>query len=389
MIERSLLARGLVTAALAVALLLTMVRADAPASQLSTPGPGAGDPGASQVSSRASATVSPVGASGSASPTPSHAVSAPPSTGATSPGQPSPVGTSTPAATVSPTATPPTALPTPVAGDSQPRLPVRAAFYYPWFPEAWKQQGMNPFTHYEPSIGYYDGSSAATIKAQIAAMQYARIEVGIASWWGRGSRTDARLPALLSAAARTTFRWSVYYEGEAQGDPSASQIHGDLAYLSAHYGSAPGFFRVNGRFVVFVYADGADRCGMVDRWTAANVGIGAYIVLKVFPGFRSCSNQPDGWHQYSPAVPDDSQAGYSYVISPGFWKANEAAARLPRDLARWSQSVRSMVGSGAPFQLVTTFNEWGEGTSVESATDWASSSGFGQYLDILHANGSG
>ena len=345
------------------------------------------------VSSPASPSASPVSTTASASPTASSAVSALPSTGATPPGQPSPVGTPTPAATAGPTARPtarPTAaLPTPIAGDVQPHFPIRAAFYYPWFPEAWKQQGMNPFTHYQPSIGYYDGGSSAVIASQIAAMQYGKIEVGIASWWGRGSQTDGRMPALLSAAARTTFRWSVYYEGEAQGDPSASQIHGDLAYLRDHYGSAPGFFRVNGRFVVFVYADGADRCGMVDRWSAANVGIGAYIVLKVFPGFRSCGNQPAGWHQYSPAVSDDSQAGFSYVISPGFWKANEAAARLPRDVARWSQSVRSMVGSGAPFQLVTTFNEWGEGTSVESATDWASSSGYGQYLDILHANGAG
>lgn len=46
-----------------------------------------------------------------------------------------------------------------------------------------------------------------------------------------------------------------------------------------------------------------------------------------------------------------------------------------------------MVASGAPFQLITTFNEWGEGTSIESASEWASASGFGTYLDILHANG--
>ncbi|HXD10089.1 MAG TPA: DNRLRE domain-containing protein, partial [Anaerolineales bacterium] len=39
------------------------------------------------------------------------------------------------------------------------------------------------------------------------------------------------------------------------------------------------------------------------------------------------------------------------------------------------------------FQLVTTFNEWGEGTSVEGAQEWASSSGYGAYLDALHNNG--
>ena len=42
--------------------------------------------------------------------------------------------------------------------------------------------------------------------------------------------------------------------------------------------------------------------------------------------------------------------------------------------------------SAAAFKLVTTFNEWGEGSSVESATQWASSSGYGTYLDALHAS---
>jgi hypothetical protein len=46
-----------------------------------------------------------------------------------------------------------------------------------------------------------------------------------------------------------------------------------------------------------------------------------------------------------------------------------------------------MVASHEPLQLVTTFNEWGEGTAVESATEWASPSGYGAYLDALHNDG--
>jgi hypothetical protein len=44
-----------------------------------------------------------------------------------------------------------------------------------------------------------------------------------------------------------------------------------------------------------------------------------------------------------------------------------------------------MVRSRARFQLITTFNEWGEGTAVESAREWRSRSGFGRYLDVLRA----
>jgi hypothetical protein len=44
-----------------------------------------------------------------------------------------------------------------------------------------------------------------------------------------------------------------------------------------------------------------------------------------------------------------------------------------------------MAASPAMWKLVTTFNEWGEGTAIEPAQEWASPSGYGVYLDIMHA----
>lgn len=295
----------------------------------------------------------------------------------------------TPLATAAPTpgaTPPPTPNPTAIPG-WQPAFPIRAAFYYPWFPESWKQQGMDPFTQYHPSLGLYDSSSASVIHAHIGAMQYGGISVGISSWWGQGTPTDARLPSLLAAVGSAHFRWTVYYEPEGETNPGVQQIRDDLAYLAARYGSNPAYLRIGGRFVVFVYGGGDDSCATADRWAEANSSVHAYIVLKVFSGYQTCAQQPDGWHQYGPASADSPQAGYSYSISPGFYKGTEPSPRLPRDVATWANSVRAMVGSGAPWQLITTFNEWGEGTSVESATEWETGSGFGAYLDALHTNG--
>jgi hypothetical protein len=265
-------------------------------------------------------------------------------------------------------------------------FPIRAAFYYPWFPEAWNQQGIDPYTNYDPTLGFYDLSDSQIIKTQVDAMLYAHIEAGIASWWGQGTKTDNRIPALLSATVDNAFKWSIYYEPEGQGNPDVSTITSDLTYIQEQYSNDPGFLRIDNRFVVFVYADATDGCDMVDRWHVANT-MNAYIVLKVFPGYLSCLNQPDGWHQYAPANAVDSQGHYSFTISPGFWKAGEATPRLVRDLSIWRQSIREMIDSGADFQLITTFNEWGEGSSVESADEWASSSGYGEYLDALHNDG--
>ena len=216
-------------------------------------------------------------------------------------------------------------------------------------------------------------------------MQYGGISLGIASWWGVGHHTDQRIPALLSAATGTGFRWALYYEDEGSANPSVDQIRADLTYIRDNYGSDPSYARIDGRFVVFVYNANDSDCAVADRWQKANT-VGAYVVLKVFTGYKTCANQPQSWHQYSPVVAADSQKGVSYAISPGFWQIGQGV-RLARDLPRWQQNVRDMVASGAPWQLVTTFNEWGEGTAVESAVEWESASGYGAYLDALHRNG--
>jgi hypothetical protein len=262
--------------------------------------------------------------------------------------------------------------------DAQPTFPIRAAFYYPWFPESWTQQGRYPYTNYVPTLGFYNSSDAHVLASHVAAMQAAGLEAGIASWWGQHTATDQRIPRLLKAATGTTFRWALYYENEGHSDPSVSDIERDLAYIDAQYGHAPTFLRVKGRPVLFVYASGTDGCAMADRWAHANADHVFYIVLKVFPGYQTCASQPDSWHQYQPAIATSNQQGYSFTISPGFWKSGESAPRLVRDLSRWAGDVHQMVASGAPWQLVTTFNEWGEGTAIESSTDWNTA-----YLHVL------
>jgi hypothetical protein len=277
------------------------------------------------------------------------------------------------------------ATPQPLPATSN-TLPIRAAFYYPWFPEAWSQQGARPFTHYHPAAGFYDSSDPAVIRKHIDAMQYGGIQAGIASWWGPGSKTDHRVSALLDGAAATTFRWALMYEPEGHGSQTAAQIASNLRYIESRYAGQASYLRVDGRYVVFVYADARDGCDMAKRWSGARQ-LGAYVMLKIFSGYQKCANQPDGWYQYSPDKGGVSVPGQSYTVSPGFWKSSEPAARLQRDLSQWQLEIRRMIASHAPFQLVSTFNEWGEGTAAESAGEWSSASGYGLYLDALHNAG--
>jgi phosphatidylinositol-3-phosphatase len=262
-------------------------------------------------------------------------------------------------------------------------LPARAAFVYPWYPETWRVGGE--FPHFAPAFGRYNSSSRSVVDRQIRALDYGRVKVAIASWWGPGTHAEAtRIPLLLARtrALRSPLRWALYYEREGTSDPSVSMIRADLAY-AARYAASPAYARLHGKPVIFVYNANDTSCSVVDRWHRA-AGSRWYVVMKVFPGYHDCATQPASWHEYAPAQAEVAQPGYSFSISPGFWKADESKPRLERSIARWSREVRDMTASKAPWQLITTFNEWGEGTAVEPARQWRTRSGFGAYLDVLH-----
>jgi hypothetical protein len=280
-------------------------------------------------------------------------------------------------------------------------VPIRAAFYYPWFPEAWAQQGQNPFTSYTPARGSY-ASDVATVRAHIADMQYGGITVGLASWFGRASSTERHWPAMMEAAQGTGFGWAPYYEPEGIGDPTPQQIADDLHYLWSTYRSGDsGLLYLSGKgMAVFVYnaddATQADGCDTASRWSQARqllssqYGERIYIDLKVFPGYRTCPDTPavDGWHQYGPASANQdfstAPGDGSYSISPGYWKSGSAYGTAPflaRDRARWQASIAGMRASSAVWELITTYNEWGEGSAVESATGCRSAAPAGTYCD--------
>lgn len=262
--------------------------------------------------------------------------------------------------------------------------PVRAAFYYPWFPEAWEQQGFDPFTRYSPDLGRYSSGSARVISRHVSEMIYAGLDAGISSWWGPRDPTDRRVPALLAGASGRPFRWTLYYEREGISDPEPGAIARDLRYVAAHYARHPSYLRVGGRPVIFVYADADDGCGMAGRWRRANARTDFYVVLKDFQGYRRCPAKPASWHQYAPAQAREVSTT-SFTVSPGFWRPDEATPRLSRDRTGFTSDLAAMVASGKRWQLITTWNEWGEGTAVEAAEEWATDTGHGWYVDAMHA----
>lgn len=322
------------------------------------------------------------------------------------------------------------------SGTFQPSAPYYAAFYYPWFknqatdgswtgstwsdpdakgthspPANWFSNYLpdpNP-SQFDPSTELYSSDDYTTFKWQVTKMAEAKVEVALSSWWAQGHKTDTTFNKIITDFMPRpdnpypNLRWGLYYECEGNtgatcnntSNPSVSQIVNDLNYLKTNYSNSPYMLKINGKLVMFVYGDTSDggttdaSCSdssMTARWKQANnqVGNAFYIVLKVFPGYATDPCQPDEWHQYAPASRQDSQGSHSFSISPGFWRSGDPV-RLGRDLASFQSAANAMVASSAKWRLITTWNEWGEGTAVEPGTEVIQTNG----TAITQANPSG
>jgi hypothetical protein len=266
------------------------------------------------------------------------------------------------------------------------KYPIRGAFYYPWYPETWTVS-TGDLARFEPDIGYYHSGDPAVVNEHIDSLEYGKIDLGIFSWFGIDTNNDiARISLLLdeTQTLQANVKWAVYYEMMTK-ERTEDQIREDLDYIKKWFAWHPAYAHIDGKPIVFVYQQRG--CDIVRPWMDASQG-DWYVVPKVFDEFKGCPSQPKpgSWHQYAPARPIQRYDKFSYTISPGFWHANETTPRLPRlNETEWCQNIQDMVDSGDPWQLITSFNEAGEGTIVEpSAANWPSQSGYGTYLDCLH-----
>jgi len=256
-------------------------------------------------------------------------------------------------------------------------------FFPSWYPSTWYVNGHR--AHYNTSLGMYSSSDPTVANAHIEAMDYGQIQLSIASWWGPGTNLDrSRLTMLMDKTVNqnSSLKWTIYHEDERNHDPTTDELREDLKYLKKWFAWHEAWAHIDGKPIIFVYNEGG--CNVANRWVQASRGEW-YVVLKLFPGFEDCQYQPESWHQYGVGNGLVHNRGHSFVLSPGFWKADTDTPSLERlNQTQFCRNTKRMVETGEPWQLVVSFNEAGEGTLIEPSPDWESDSGYGIYLDCLH-----
>jgi hypothetical protein len=270
------------------------------------------------------------------------------------------------------------------------KFPVRGTFYFPTFDstaESWEDiNGRLPM--HEPTLGWYSSSDPMVAKAHVEAMEYGKINLGIASWEGPDTNFDrSRMIMLLDETTEQNseyLKWTFYHESERSSRSDEDEIRTDLEYLQKWFAWKESWAYIDNKPVIFV--NNGDGCDVTERWNDASNDW--YVVLRIFDGYEDCEYQPNSWHEQSVNDGNDGidiKEGLYHNLAPGEWRSGRRQPDMERlSQGEWCEHVQDMIDSNEQWQMIVSFNEAAQGTSVEPSEDWRSDSGYGYYLDCLN-----
>jgi len=322
------------------------------------------------------------------------------------------------------------------AGNVSPHV---LAFYYPWYrtpfysgywwhwngdghdPEEFVEPGRRDIAaiHY-PASGVYDSLDSDTLARHVSDSLDAGIDGWIVSWWGQG---DVGLATVLDHLEErgSSMKVAAYYEivpGCGGQDylcmdvPSAQKIRAvtdDLLYILDNFGDHPNYLKVGGRPVVFVYTRAIAQAYF--QWETiisdvravcsfyisgdANLTVTDFIIPR---GFDQVHFYNPTWQiaylgfdtlDYCGFVERVRARGFDVALTviPGYDDSALVESRpnpiiIDRQDGELYQALWDISISCKPdWVLVTSFNEWHEGTEVEPSLEFGD-----QYIELTSAN---
>jgi len=276
------------------------------------------------------------------------------------------------------------------------------AFYYPWYgsPDGptGKWNHWNPENSYAstnvPKAGYYDSKSEETIKRHIRQAKQNGIDGFIVSWWGPYSFSDQTLKKFMKISEEMDFQFSIYFEEASSKGNMVKQ----LTYVFDNYTGSKAFLHINDQPVIFCYGRVTHQYDPAvwrevfseleeDGHSGFFIGDGfSSDILKAFDGihkYNTVSTPLDELKSvYRSASFKASTKGklFAATVVPGYDDTvirdpGMVKARKGGDLYRqfWEVARESQ----PDWILITSFNEWHEGTEIEPSEEYGE-----KYLEL-------
>jgi hypothetical protein len=279
------------------------------------------------------------------------------------------------------------ALPDQARADGGERLVL--AFYYNWFDEnSW---GPNKVPD-QPAPAYVSRDRAVMAR-HIDQAKGAGIDALVVSWYGpttNNNQTETNLRAMLDEAAARGFRVAVDFEATSPFYRNAGDVQAALQTLMATHAQHPAYLRWNGKPVIFFWRQQRFDTG---TWAAIRAAVDPnHDTIWIEEGVDvSPLSVFDGHHLYSVTWNPPTDMGYTankfarrvrdyaarsgvpkvYVatVMPGYddrkTGRGNAFAVGREDGAYYARSWQAAIGSAPEWVVITSFNEWPEGTYIE------------------------
>jgi hypothetical protein len=271
---------------------------------------------------------------------------------------------------------------------------------------------------YYPLIGPYDSADPLVIQYHMLSARAAHIDGFFIDWYGLHSDEDRHFPALLEQAAELDFSMCICFEDKAmfgytyQAATRAEAVSNaveNLCYILEKYGRHPAYFRIDGKPVIInfswsepdhtvqaqgfsarEYADILSRVrAQYDFWFVHDYHTHLQetywdIADSMYPWLDVNGPALEAFHERLRRGFENGRYPFmSTLIYPGFdntgvWGWGEGPFVTPREEGEfYRRSWRRALDLGAQFLQVATWNDFGEGATIEPARDY----GF-QYLEM-------